>query len=125
MNYYKEAFQRFADFEGRSRRSAYWYFVLFNFLAAMAAAAIDALVGYPIFYIVYALAAFIPGLAVLVRRLHDTGRSGWWFWIVLVPIVGAIVLLVFLCTDSSPGENQYGPNPKEIGNDDIVSHLVD
>ncbi len=125
MNYYKDAFQRYADFEGRSRRSAFWYFILFNGLAAIAANLIDELVGdYPIFGLVYFLAALIPFIAVAVRRLHDTGKSGWWMLLYLTGI-GIIVLIVFWCIDSTPGENQFGPNPKEIGNDDIAAHLVD
>ncbi len=63
--------------------------------------------------VLYSLAAFLPGFAVTCRRLHDTGRSGWWFLLVFLPIVGLIVLIVFLCLDSQPGENAYGPNPKE------------
>ena len=61
---------------------------------------------------IYGLAVLIPGLAVAVRRLHDTGRSGWWLLIGLVPLIGAIVLIVFMATDGEPGDNAYGPNPK-------------
>ncbi len=71
-------------------------------------------VGYGLFYILYALAVLIPGLAVTVRRLHDVGKSGWMYLIVFIPIIGAIWLLVLTVTDSNPGDNQYGPNPKEI-----------
>jgi uncharacterized membrane protein YhaH (DUF805 family) len=63
---------------------------------------------------IFALAVLIPGISVTVRRLHDTNRSGWWWWIQLVPIVGGIVLLIFMFTDSTPGGNQYGPNPKGV-----------
>jgi len=63
-------------------------------------------------YGIYALAALVPSLAVDVRRLHDIGKSGWWLLIAFVPIVGGIILLVWCATDSQPGDNQYGPNPK-------------
>ena len=91
----------------------------------MVAAGVDALHGMgPFAYGIYALAALIPGIAVLVRRLHDTDRSGWWFFIALVPIIGAIVLLVFLVTDSKPGTNRFGANPKGIGSDQPADHLI-
>ena len=118
---------KYADFSGRARRSEYWYFVLFNMLAAFAAMAVDAVLGYPILYALVALGTFIPSLAVVVRRLHDTNRSGWWYLIVLVPLFGIIALLVFLCQDSEPNENKWGMNPKNplAANDDISRHLVD
>lgn len=128
FDYFMSAFKKYSDFSGRSRRSEYWFFALFNVLAAIAAVFLDAAIGFPLFYIGYALIAFIPALAVLVRRLHDTNRSGWWFLIALVPLVGAIVLLVFLVTDSDPNENQYGLNPKDptaLDEDDISRHLVE
>ena len=128
IDYYVGAFKdKYADFSGRARRSEYWYFVLFNMLAAIAATLVDQVIGYPVVYIAYLLAAFIPGLAVFVRRMHDTNRSGWWFLIAFVPLIGAIVLLVFLVQDSDAGANQYGLNPKNpvALEDDISQHLVD
>jgi len=126
MEYYLEVLKKYAVFEGRARRSEYWYFALFNFIATIAAVLVDSVIGFPIFYFVYILAAFIPGLAVLVRRLHDTNKSGWWFFIAFIPILGGIALLVFLCTDSDQNENQYGLNPKNPqADDDIARHLVD
>jgi uncharacterized membrane protein YhaH (DUF805 family) len=120
MNYYKKAFQHYADFRGRARRSEYWYFVLFNFIFAIAAMLLDNLlgisfggIGYGFIYLAYGLVTLVPGLAVMVRRLHDVGKSGWMFLVVLIPIIGAIWLLVLLFTDSVPGENKWGPNPKE------------
>lgn len=120
MNWYLLAFQKYADFSSRSRRSEYWYFVLFNLLAVMVLAMIggmtseasDSSIGL-IPFVIYYLAALIPSLAVSVRRLHDTSRSGWWLLISLVPLVGSIVLLVFYCEDSHPGTNNWGPNPKD------------
>jgi len=120
MNWYLLAFQKYADFSSRSRRSEYWYFVLFNLLAVIVLAMIggitseasDSSIGLIPFFIYY-LAALVPSLAVSVRRLHDTSRSGWWLLISLVPLVGSIVLLVFYCEDSHPGTNNWGPNPKD------------
>lgn len=114
---FKEAYiscwKKFADFSGRSRRLEYWTFFLANFVAAIVLGIIDGMVlGYPVLGGIYALAAIIPGIAVSIRRLHDTGRSGWWFLIILVPFIGGLVLLVFMFLDSQPGTNQYGPNPK-------------
>lgn len=118
MDWYLEALRNYAVFEGRARRREYWFFVLFNSIIFIVLAIVDSVMsssefGPGILSGIYSLAVFIPGLAVTVRRLHDTGRSGWWILIELVPIIGAIVLLVFLFTDSEPGTNEYGPNPKE------------
>jgi uncharacterized membrane protein YhaH (DUF805 family) len=71
----------------------------------------------------YAIAVFIPGLAVAVGCLHDIGKSGWFFFIILIPLIGAIWLLVLFCTDNNPGINKYGPNPKGIGNHDEIDEI--
>jgi uncharacterized membrane protein YhaH (DUF805 family) len=128
MEWYLLVWKRFAEFEGRSRRQEYWMFHLFNFLAFIALAglggigiAINQNYGAILFapFAFYLLAMIIPGLAVAVRRLHDTGRSGWLLLLFgvlgLIPIVGfisAVVQIVFMCQDSIPGTNQYGPSPK-------------
>ncbi len=113
MNWYIDAFKNYATFTGRARRKAYWMFVLFNIIAATIAGVIDSVLGTGgVIGGLYGLAVIIPGLALAVRRLHDIGKSGWWVLIALVPLVGFIVLLVFAVTDSQPGENAYGPNPK-------------
>lgn len=89
-------------------------FFLFNIIIAFVLGFVERLVGSPgIIGLLYSLAVLIPGIAVSVRRLHDTERSGWWLLITLVPIIGAIVLLVFMVQDSKPGQSQYGQNPKE------------
>jgi uncharacterized membrane protein YhaH (DUF805 family) len=113
--------QKYADFNGRARRSEYWFFVLFYAIVRIVANIIDSIIGTRDFAgnngllgILVALALLVPGLAVGVRRLHDTGRSGWWLLIALIPLVGAIVLLVFFVQDSH-ADNQYGPNPKAVG----------
>ena len=97
MNWYLGVLQNYADFSGRARRTEYWMFTLFNALISIA---------------LYALAVLVPSLAVLVRRLHDTGRSGWWMLIALIPFLGGLILFVFTVMDSEPGRNDYGPNPK-------------
>jgi uncharacterized membrane protein YhaH (DUF805 family) len=117
MNWYLEALKKYAVFNGRARRKEYWYFVLFNFLADIVLTFIDRAAGlnnesgFGLFSGIYTLAILVPGIAVSVRRLHDTGRSGWWLLIGLVPFVGGIVLFIFTLQDSKP-DNQYGPNPK-------------
>jgi len=112
VNWYLAVVKNYVGFGGRARRKEYWMFALFNFIFIAAIYAIDLAIGTSIPYILYTLAVFIPGLAAAFRRLHDTGRSAWWLFIALIPLVGAIVLLVFLVSDSAAGENQYGPNPK-------------
>ena len=121
MKWYLKVLKQYADFSGRARRTEYWMFTLFNFIFIILAAILDNILGltfgelpYGAFYLFYALAVFIPGLAVAVRRLHDIEKSGWMLLIALIPIVGAIWLLVLTVTDSNPGENQYGQNPKEV-----------
>ena len=113
MNWYLEVLRNYAVFSGRARRTEYWMFTLFNIIIATAIAVVEGILGSPGFLgMLYALGVFIPTLAVSVRRLHDTGRSGLWLLIGLVPLIGFIVLLVFFVQDSDYGQNQYGPNPK-------------
>jgi uncharacterized membrane protein YhaH (DUF805 family) len=106
VNYYLAALGKYADFSGRARRAEYWMFTLFSFIATIVAVILDAAAGTGgVFYLLYAAAVFLPGLAVSCRRLHDTNRSGWWM---LVPIIS----LIFYCQDSDYGPNRFGPNPK-------------
>ncbi|MDD4028665.1 MAG: DUF805 domain-containing protein [Caldisericia bacterium] len=115
MKWYLAPWKKFAVFTGRARRSEYWTFVLINAIIGAVLNSIPPKVNgqmYSIWYPIFSLIILIPGLAVMVRRLHDTGRSGWnWLW-ALLPIIGWIVLLVFFVQDSKPGDNEYGPNPK-------------
>lgn len=120
MNWYLTVLRKYAVFSGRARRKEYWMFFLFNMIFAIAAMVIDNVlgiaiedIGYGPIYIIYALAVFLPSLAVSVRRLHDVGKSGWYLFILLIPIAGVLVFLIKMCTDGTPGENKYGPNPKE------------
>lgn len=116
MNWYLDVLKKYAEFSGRARRKEYWMFFLFYFLIAIAIGIIEAIIHTGgVLGAIYALAMLIPGLAVTVRRLHDTGRSGWWILIGLIPVIGTIVLLVFMVLDSQPGDNEYGPNPKAAG----------
>lgn len=119
MESVKTVFSKYADFSGRARRSEYWFFVLFNLIVGFAMSFIDGLItslsGHTIMILssVYCLATIVPGLAVGWRRLHDIGRSGACIFIALIPVVGAILVIVWLCQDSSLGSNEFGPNPKE------------
>lgn len=120
MGWYLLVLKKYADFSGRARRKEYWMFVLFNMIFLFVAMVFDSILGtnlggfeYGLFYTLYSLGVLIPSLAVAVRRLHDIGKSGWWLFISLVPLIGGIWLLVLLLMDSQPGLNQYGENPKE------------
>jgi len=119
MNWYIGALKKYAVFSGRAQRSEFWYFVLFNIIVSVVLSLIDRILGTTygsagagILSSIYSLAVLIPSIAVAVRRLHDTDRSGWWILIGLIPIIGWIVLIVFYVKDSQPGENKYGLNPK-------------
>jgi uncharacterized membrane protein YhaH (DUF805 family) len=120
MNWYIEVLRKYAVFSGRARRKEYWYFFLFNIIISMVLAVIDAMTGtfsieagIGLLGAIYSLAVLIPGIAVSVRRLHDTDRSSWFLLIGFIPCIGAIVLLVFLVQEGNPGTNQYGADPKE------------
>ena len=121
MNWYLTALRKYAVFTGRSRRKEYWFFALFNFIAVVLLATIDAVtgtldedLGIGLLSGAYTLAVIVPSIAVSIRRLHDIGRTGWWILIGFVPLIGSIVLLVFALLDSQPGDNQYGANPKGV-----------
>ena len=117
MNWYIEAWKKYAVFGGRSGRQEYWYFVLFHVIAYVLLSIIAGIIGGRIgggLLSLYTAAVSLPGLAATVRRLHDTNRSGWWILISLVPFVGAIVLLVFLAQESHAVENQYGSRPQAV-----------
>lgn len=111
MEYFIGAFKKYADFSGRARRKEYWMFVLFYLIFYIVLAVVDGVIlGMPILSGIFSLAIIIPSLSIGARRLHDTGKSGWWLLISLVPLVG-IILIVFLVQDSVE-DNKYGPNPK-------------
>ncbi|QDU04573.1 Inner membrane protein YhaI [Gimesia chilikensis] len=118
MNWYLTVLKKYAEFSGRARRKEYWMFVLMNFLVSILISIVGAVIGDTDGLIavslsgVYALFIFIPSLAVTVRRLHDTNKSGWWILITFVPLIGGLVLLIFMIMDSDPNTNAYGANPK-------------
>lgn len=120
----RSVLSQYVGFTGRARRSEFWWWFLFVFLVGIVAGILDQLLGTTVgegfnqtgvIAIVTSLALILPNLAVAVRRLHDTGRSGWWVLIGLIPVIGFIVLIVFYVQDSQPGPNEHGPNPKEPG----------
>lgn len=115
--YYLKVFQLYGNMSGRARRKEYWGFALYTTIISFMLGFLDGLWGtggeYGLAYSLYALAAFIPGIAVWVRRMHDVGRSGWWFLIYFTGI-GALVLLYWMFKDSEPGPNKWGPNPKGV-----------
>jgi len=120
MEWYIKVLQNYANFKGRARRREYWMFALVNFVFSLCAIFVDNVAGvisedqnYGIVTTLYSLFVFIPSLAVSVRRLHDVGKSGWMILVSLIPLVGAIWLIVLFCTDSEPNTNIYGVNPKE------------
>ena len=110
--YLKVVRDNYANFNGRASRQEYWMFILFNFIFTIVVGFIDGFLSLGFLSLLYVLAILIPGLAVLVRRLHDVNKSGWWFFIIFIPIIGTIWMLILLCTDGNPGENSYGPSPK-------------
>ena len=117
MQWYLQVLKKYAVFSGRARRKEYWMFVLFNILIAMGLGFIDGITGMAseggmgVLGGLYNLAILIPSLAVAVRRLHDTGRSGWYLLIAFIPIIGGLILLFFMIQEGE-GANQYGENPK-------------
>ncbi len=122
MNWYLKVLKQYADFEGRARRMEYWMFALINVIIALLLYSIlfvgiftestflSSIGG--ILYLVYILAVFLPGLGVSVRRLHDTNKSGWMILIALIPIIGAIWLIILYATEGDKGDNPYGPDLK-------------
>lgn len=116
MSWFIEVLKKYAVFSGRARRKEYWMFALFVGIIDVILAIIPIASKTPALFAllgIFYLAILVPSLAVGVRRMHDTGRSGWWLLIGAVPFIGGIWLLVLTCLDSQPGPNQYGPNPKE------------
>jgi len=117
MNYYSICLSKFADFSGRARRREYWTFALVNCLIALLLLILGLAFGEDspasnIMVTIFYLIMLVPNLSVSVRRLHDIGKSGWWLFIGLIPLVGSLLLLVWSLMDSEEGENQYGENPK-------------
>ncbi|MEU3986496.1 DUF805 domain-containing protein [Streptomyces sp. NPDC026672] len=114
MNYFIEALKKYAVFSGRARRKEYWMFALFSIIVYAVFFAIGFAIKAPYIVGIVGLALLLPAWGVAVRRLHDSGRSGWWLLFGIIPLVGPITLLVFYCLESEAGTNKYGPNPKEV-----------
>jgi uncharacterized membrane protein YhaH (DUF805 family) len=118
MGWYMQALKKYAVFSGRARRKEYWFFLLFYVIIVVVLSVIDVMVGLTIgqgigiLSTIYMLAVLIPGIAVLVRRLHDIDRTGWWVLIGFIPIIGPLVLLIFALLPGTPGTNTYGEDPK-------------
>lgn len=113
MNWYLAVLKKYAVFSGRASRTEYWMFTLFTVIVSIVLTVVDRAIGTGgVLAGLYSLAVLLPSIGVLIRRLHDTGRTGWWALIALVPIIGGLILLVFMILDSEPDTNQYGPNPK-------------
>jgi len=120
MDEFLGAFKKYATFSGRATRKEYWMFVLINFLITLGIMVIAGVIMQAtengigsLLGNIYNLVIFLPSLALSVRRLHDTNHSGWWLLISLIPLIGFVVLLIFMVTDSQQGDNKYGPNPKK------------
>ena len=114
----KSGFRNYANFSGRARRSEYWYWVLFTVLGTLVFSFIGGMIfhtedgGVNILQSIFSLATLVPGLSISWRRLHDIGKSGGWYFLGLIPLVGSIILLIWYCKDGEPGDNQFGPSPK-------------
>ena len=122
MNYYLDVLKKYIVFDGRARRKEYWMFILFNFIIAVVLNVIfiiavvlnviDYILGAAILGSLYGLAVFLPSLAVQVRRLHDINKPWYWIFITLIPLVGAIWMIVLMATEGTRGDNDFGPDPK-------------
>lgn len=120
MNWYLKVLMQYADFKGRARRKEYWMFFLFHVIFGIVLMTLDQVIGinfgessYGPLYLIYTLAVFIPTIAAMVRRVHDTGKTGWMVLVILIPLIGIIWWIILMVKDSDSGANQYGENPKE------------
>jgi uncharacterized membrane protein YhaH (DUF805 family) len=129
MEWYLKVLRQYADFTGRARRKEYWMFTLVSFIISVVLAILDGMLGlesnvgafnFGLLVDLYGLAVLLPTLAVGARRLHDIGRSGWWLLLGIIPVIGAIVLIVFFATDGQRQPNAYGPDPKAVPGETAV-----
>ncbi len=121
MQWFMAVLRKYAVFDGRASRSEYWYFVLFYLIIAIVLGFIDRMMGtfnsaYGVGLLsgIFELGVLLPAIGVGIRRMHDTGRSGWWILINLLPLVGWIWWIILAAQDSQPGDNRFGPNPKGV-----------
>lgn len=116
MEWFLKVVKNYAGFSGRAQRKEYWMFILFYMVFSILAGVVDGVIGTSgALQGALGLGLFVPSLAVLIRRLHDVGKSGWFFFVALIPMVGGIWLIITLAKDGDPGSNAYGENPKETG----------
>ena len=117
---FKEAivscYSNYATFSGRASRSEYWFFTLYHFLLVAICIALFSVGIVRLLLAISFFANILPSISVLVRRLHDTDRSGWWYWFVVVPLIGPIMMLVWFCTCGTFGDNRFGSNPLATAN---------
>jgi uncharacterized membrane protein YhaH (DUF805 family) len=126
MNWYLKVLNQYFDFSGRARRKEYWMFTLFSLIISWTLAVLDLIFDTYMFTIVssiYSLLVIIPSVAVLIRRLHDIGKSGWHIFLIFIPLIGWIWLLVLLCMEGETKPNKWGENPKGLGNDRIINQI--
>lgn len=110
----KSVFSQYATFTGRASRSEYWYFTLFNLIVYIGSIILSAVIPLILMlYMVFSIAVIIPGIAVGVRRLHDIGKSGWWYLIVFIPLIGMVILLIWFVMSGTVGPNEYGEDTLE------------
>lgn len=131
MDWYLGAFRKCFEFSGRAGRTEFWYFFLFNMIVSVMLVVIDASMSgvnqkitFAMLSLIYVAVAFLSGLCVSIRRLHDIGRSGWWVLIGLIPLLGLIVLLAFCVLDGNPDDNVYGKSLKQNKIQSKNSHLI-
>ncbi|MFC4258818.1 DUF805 domain-containing protein [Marinobacter lacisalsi] len=118
MEHFLDGYRRFGDFSGRATREQFWMFFLFYIVVYIVLSIVDAFIGFPALSGLFALASLIPHLAYGARRLHDTGRSGWWQLIALVPLVGLV--LIFFLVQKSEGDNRFGPAPGHVASPSVA-----
>lgn len=115
MHWYIDVLKNYVGFSGRARRTEFWMFALISFVVATVLTIVENLVGVPgTLSSLYNLAVLLPSLAVAMRRLHDTGRSGFWLLLIFIPVLGWLVLLIFYILEGTSGDNEYGPDPKAV-----------
>ena len=112
MHWYVDVLKNYVGFSGRAHRTEFWMFVLINLIVGFVLGYVGTIIHLSFIGFLYNLAVLLPGVAVAMRRLHDTDRSGWWLLLGFIPILGWIVLIIFYCLESTPGQNQYGPSPQ-------------
>lgn len=135
IKYWKTCFlHKYATFSGRVRRSEYWFFVLANIIITVSFLVLTTFISvltrsisiggfFNILMLLYLLASIVPHISVTVRRLHDIGRGGEWYFISFVPFIGGIWMLILMCTDGNLGSNEFGPNPKDGGLEEKINNL--